>query len=309
MRDPLPFPFNRLPLRPSVTSLEDMRAVVERISNDPRVKNVVLRFDTLLAETSALFSLRRMFLDLRNNGKRLIAWLPGASTWEYYLASACDEIILPPSGRLSVLGVRIETTFLKDALDLVGVHADLESVGEYKASPDTFRRSTMTEPHQEMLDTILGSYFDELVSAIAEGRGLDSAQVREIIDQVPLLPAEALEAGLIDAVLYEDELPAYLQPPEEGDQKVTSLCAWHDASRWLRQPIKRTTRSCVGAVSLEGMIVPGRSRRPPIPIPLPIANAQAGAETVCQALRRAESDKRIAAVILTVDSPGGSALA
>jgi protease-4 len=305
-RDPLPFPFNRLPLRPSVTSLEDMIAVVERIGNDPRVESVVLRFDTLQAGTSALFSLRRMFLDLRNSGKRVIAWLPGAGTWEYYLASACDEIILPPSGRLSMLGVRIETTFLKDTLDLVGVHADIESVGEYKSSPDTFRRSTMTEPHREMLDAILGSYFDELVATIAEGRGLDPALVREM---VPMLPAEALEAGLIDAILYEDELPAYLQPPEKKDQKTVPLCTWRDCSHWLQQPTRRTTHSYLGLVSLEGMIVPGRSRRSPVPIPLPIASAQAGAETICQALRRAEADKRIAAVILTIDSPGGSALA
>jgi protease-4 len=307
-RDPLPFPFNRLRLRPSVTSLEDMATVVERIGNDPRVKNVVLRFDTLHAGMSALFSLRHMFLDLRDKGKRLIAWLPGASTWEYYLASACDEIVLPSSGRLSVLGVRLETVFLKDALDWVGVHADFESIGEYKASPDTFRRSTMTEPHREMLDTILGSYFDELVAAIAEGRKLDPAQVCEMIDKPTLLPAEALKAGLIDAVLYEDELPAHLQPKK--DQEAAPLCTWRDAARWLRQPPRHTTtRSYVGVVSLEGMIVPGRSRRAPVPIPLPIANAQAGAATICQALRRAEADKHIAAVILTIDSPGGSALA
>lgn len=308
-RDPLPFPFNRLRLRPSVTSLEDMIAVTERIVNDPRVENVVLRFDTLQAGVSALFSLRRMFLDLRNNGKRLTAWLPGANTWEYYLASACDEIILPPSGRLSVLGVRLETTFLKDTLDLVGVYADLESIGEYKASPDTFRRSTMTESHREMLDAILGSYYDELITAISDGRGLDPARVREIIDAMPMLPTEALEAGLIDAVLYEDELPTHLQPPEAKDQQATPLCTWRDGSRWLRQPTKRATRSCLGVVSLEGMIMPGSSRRAPFPIPLPIPSAQAGAETISQALRRAEADKRIAAVILTIDSPGGSALA
>jgi protease-4 len=313
-RDPLPFPLNLLPLRPSVTSLEDMAAIVERIGNDPRVESVVLRFDTLQAGPSALFSLRRMVLDLRDKGKRLIAWLPSAETWEYYLASACDEIILPPSGRLSVLGVRLETTFLKDTLDLVGVHADLESIGEYKASPDTFRRSTMSEPHREMLDAILNSYFDELVSAIVEGRGIDPAQVREMIEGIgtghalPMLPAEALEAGLIDAVLYEDELPAHLRASKEKDQEAASLCTWRDGARWLRQPTKRA-RAYVGVVSLDGMIVPGRSHRAPFPIPLPIPESQAGAETIAWALRQAEADERIAAVILTIDSPGGSALA
>ena len=309
LRDPLPFPFNRLPLRPSVTSLEDVAAVLEKIGGDPRVRTVVLRFDSITAGPAALYSLRRMLLDLRNKGKRLVAWLPSADTWDYYLASACDEIILPPPGRLFVLGLRIETTFLKDTLELVGVKADLESIGEYKTSPDTFRRTMMSEPHREMMDAILGSYFDEITATIAEGRGLDPAQAREMIDRMPMLPGEALEAGLIDAMLYEDELAAHIHPPKKEGEKAAPLCAWHDAARWLRRPIKRNTRQAIGVVSVEGMIVPGRSRRAPIPLPLPITEAQAGAETIIQALRQTEADKHIAAVILHVDSPGGSALA
>jgi protease-4 len=309
LRDPLPFPFNRLPLRPSVTSLKDMHTVTEKIGGDPRVQTVVLHFGTLQAGPSALHSLRSMLLDLRAKGKHLIAWLPSADTWDYYLASACDEIILPPSGRLSALGLRIETTFLKDTLALVGVTADLESIGEYKSAPDTFRHTTMTEPHREMMDAILGSYFDNVVTAIAEGRELDPAQVREMIDQMPLLPDEAREAGLIDAVLYEDELAARIHPPEEKGKKVAPLCTWRDSARWLRQPIKHTTRQIVGVVSVEGMIVPGRSRRTPVPLPIPVTDTQAGSETIALALRRAEADKHIAAVILAIDSPGGSALA
>ncbi|MBN1976197.1 MAG: signal peptide peptidase SppA [Anaerolineae bacterium] len=305
----LPFPFNRLQFHPSATTLEDMRIVMEKIGSDPRVRTVVLRFDSLAAGPAALHSLRRMLLDLRDKDKRLVAWLPGADTWDYYLASACDEIILPPPGRLSMLGLRIEATFLKDALELVGVKADLESIGEYKTSADTFRRTTMTEPYREMMDAILDSYCDEIVAAIAKGRGLEPAQVRETIDRMPMLPDEALEAGLIDAVLYEDELPAHVRPPKKEGEKAAPLCAWNDVAHWLHDPIKRPTRQFVGVVSIQGMIVPGESRRTPIPLPLPIQTAQAGAKTITHMLRRAEVDKRIAAVILAIDSPGGSPLA
>jgi protease-4 len=270
---------------------------------------------------STLHSLRRMLLGLRAEGKRLVAWLPSATTWDYYLASACDEVILPQSGRLFVLGLRAEPMFLKDTLALAGVEADLEAIAEYKVSPDTFRRSTMTEPHREMLDAVLDSLFDELVAAIAEGRGVGPARVRELIDAMPLTPAEAVEAGLADAVLYEDELPAYLSssagqvsiPAEQregnAEEVSTTLLTWQEAARWLHKPVTWTTRQLVGVVSLEGLIVPGRSRRAPVPIPLPFGEAQAGAETIVQALRRAEADKRIAAVIFHVESPGGSALA
>ncbi|MDY6877903.1 MAG: signal peptide peptidase SppA [Chloroflexota bacterium] len=304
-REPLPFPFNRLPLFPREASLEDVRAVMEVIGSDQRVHNVVLRFDTLRAGPSTLYSLRRHLLGLRAKGRRLVAWLPDASIWDYYLASACDEVILPQSGRLAALGLRAEPVFLKDTLALVGVEADLEAIAEYKVSPDTFRRSTMGEPHREMLNAVLDSYFDEIVTAIAAGRGLDPVRVRELIDDMPLMPAEAVEAGLADAVLYEDELAHHLS---DGTTSM-SLLTWRDGARRLRQPIKWTTRQRIGVVSLEGMIVPGRSRRVPAPVPLPFIETQAGAETIVQALRCAEADKRIAAVIFHVETPGGSAIA
>lgn len=308
-RDPLPFPFSRLPIFPTEISLEDVRWAFERLGDDRRVRGVVLRFDALHAGPAALHTLRRLVADLRAQGKRVVAWLPSADTWDYYLASACDEVILAPPGQLSVLGLRAEAVFLKDALALVGVEADLESIAEYKTAPDAFLRSTMSEPHREMLDAILGVYFDEIVAAIAEERGLDPAQVRELIDAMPITPAEAVEAGLIDALLYEDELTARLRPGGEGGESDPALVTWEEALRWMRRPIRWTTRRTVGVVSLEGLIVPGRSRRIPLPVPLPFVGGQAGAESVVQALRRAEADERIAAVILHIESPGGSALA
>ena len=339
-RDPLPFPFNRLSLFPEEASLQDVREAVEMISSDRRVQGVVLRFGSLQAGPSTLHSLRRFVLSLRAMGKRVVAWLPSAGTWEYYLASACDQVILPESGRVFALGLRAEPMFLKDTLALAGVEADLEAIAEYKVSPDMFRRSTMSEPHREMLDVLLDSLFDQLVAAVAEGRGLDPAQVRELIDAMPLTPAEAVDVGLADAVLYEDELAEYLSAPEEqasipagqeeaGDGTTASLMkreakrlppmkreakrlpllTWRQASRWLRKPVRWTTRQRIGVVSLEGLIVPGRSRRVPVPLPLPVTEAQAGAETIVQMLRDAEADRHIAAVIFHVETSGGSALA
>jgi protease-4 len=132
---------------------------------------------------------------------------------------------------------------------------------------------------------------------------------------------------LIDGVLYEDELAAYISSKEDRSSQAidkpepqtkprkesAAPLTWQQAARWLRRPIKWTTRQRIGVVSLEGMIVPGHSRRVPvplpIPVPLPFVQGQAGADTIAQALRLAESDKDIAAVILHVETPGGSALA
>jgi protease-4 len=295
-----------LSLLPAETSLIEMRTAVEMIAGDRRVQTVVLRFGTLQAGMSTLYSLRRLLLDLRDKGKRLVAWMPSAATRDYYVASVCDEVILPPAGWLSLLGLRFEAIFLKDTLALAGIGADFEAIAEYKTAPDTFRRTTMTEPHREMLNAILDSAFDEIVAAIAEGRTLGPARVRELIDHMPLTPAEAIEAGLVDAVLYEDELGAYLST---GDDPV-SLLAWRDAARVLRKPIKWSTRQRIGVVSLEGVIVPGRSRRIPAPLPPSIPfGTQAGADTIVQALRAAEADEHVKAVVFHVETSGGAALA
>lgn len=314
-RDPMPFPLSLLPLFPSEPSLEEMAEALQAIGADGRPQGVIFRIDRLRAGASALHTLRRMMLDLQEKGKYTVAWLPSAETWDYYLASACDEIIFPPSGRLNVLGLRSEALFLRETLAMAGIKADLESIAEYKVTPDTFRRSTMTEPHREMLEAILGSYFDEFIAAVAESRSLQPERVRDLVDAMPMTPDAAAEAGLIDAVLYEDELPAHLAEMPSGDDeddedgvKEAPLVAWDDAARWLKRPIEWTTRQRIGVVSLEGLIVPGQSRRMPTPLPLPV-EAQAGAQTVTRALRRAEADQHIAAVILHVESPGGSPLA
>ncbi len=316
---PLPFPLSLVPMFPSEVSLEEMQHAIDVVSGDKRVRGVVFLIQRVQAGAAALHTLRRMMLDLRNSGKQTLAWLPSAETWDYYLASACEEIILPPSGRFNVLGLRSEALFLRDTLATAGIEADLESIAEYKTTPDMFRRTSMTEPHREMLEAILDSIFDELTAAIAEGRGIAEEQVRQLIDEMPMTPDAALAAGLIDATLYEDELAAHLAPREDVRTAADSeaddltddhapLVTWDNAARWLRHPARWTTRERIGVVSLEGMIVPGKSRRMPMPVPLPV-EAQAGAETLTAALRQAEADPRIAAVIFHVDSPGGSSLA
>jgi protease-4 len=301
-----------LPLFPSELSLEEMRHILDLISGDQRIQGVILRLGPLRAGPPTLHTLRRMVRRLRDEGKHTVAWVPSAGTWDYYLASACAQVVFPPSGRLNVLGLRSEALFLKETLAVVGIEADLESIAEYKVTPDMFRRSTMTEPHHEMLEAILDSYYAELIGAIAEGRDLHKEHVRDLIDKMPLSPDEAVKAGLVDAVLYQDELAQYLAagqaPSQDVNESKAPLLTWENAARWLRRPIRWTTRERIGVVSMEGMIVAGESRRMPTPLPLPL-EAQAGAETITRALRQAEADPRIAAVILHVDSPGGSSLA
>jgi protease-4 len=291
-----------------------MRRAVRLIGEDGRIRTVVLRFGALDASVATLYSLRQMVLGLKAGGKRVVAWLPTSGLAEYYLASACDEVVLPEAGLLLAFGLRAEVLFLRDVLALVGIEADLEAVGEYKTGPDTFRRSEMSEPHREMLEAVLDSYYDHIVGAIAGARGMGESSVRDAVNAMPIDGAQAVRLGLADGVLYEDEVPEHIARPATGEAEgdpatPVGLRPWTQVSRWVRRPYRHSTGGAIGVVSLTGMITLGHSRRPPVPLPVPFIQEQAGAQTVAQALRQAEADRRIRAVILHVDSPGGSALA
>jgi protease-4 len=305
-KERLRFPWSLLPWAAAEMSLETLNERLERLATDPRVRGIVFALDGLAAGPATVRSLRQAVLRFRQRGKHTVAYLTQVTTWRLYLASAADEILLPESATLAAAGLRIEATFLKDTLARFGIEADIEALREYKVSPDHFRRSEMSDAHREMLDAILDDQYAEVVAAIAEGRGLTERAVRQAMDDVPLTALEVIECGLADVVAYEDELGAHLGTPD----RPATIATWQEVRRRLVRPRRWQTRQVVGVVSVEGRgsIVPGPSRRLPTPLPLPYSE-QAGADTIIQALRQAERDKRVAAVILHVDSPGGSALA
>lgn len=302
-----PFPLSLLPWPSPPPSIQTFGEALERAAGDPRLKGIVLLITGLSAEPAALSSMRQALARFRAEGKRSIAYLQDPNTWSYYLAVACDEILAPESATFRVAGLWSETIFLKDTLAMLGIEADFEAIAEYKVSPDTFRRARMSDAHREMLESLLDSLYDELTNAIADGRSTTSKRVRTLLDSVPFTAGQAQEHGLLDHVAYEDELPPYLGTHETP----ATLIPWEQADKILVRPRRWQSRHSIGVISLQGMIVPGPSRRSPIPlpIPLPIPANQAGSDTLAQQLRSAARDKRLAAVVLHVDSPGGSALA
>jgi len=304
-RERLPLPWSLLPWAAAEMSLETLNQRLERLAADPRVRGVVLTLDGLTAGPATLRSLRQAVLRFRQSGKRAVAYLTNVTTWQLYLASAADEILMPESAIFAAAGLRAESTFLKDTLALFGVEADIEALGEYKVSPDALRRSRMSDAHREMLNAILDDFYAEVVSAVAEGRGLVEGAIRQAMDGAPLTAREAVRRNLADCLTYEDELGPYLGTPD----RPAAIVTWSEARRWLARPRRWRRRQVIGVVSVEGTIAPGPSRRLPTPLPLPYMSEQAGAETVIQALRQVERDRAVAAVVLHVDSPGGSALA
>lgn len=302
-----PFPLSLLPWPAPPLSVQAFSDHLDDLAADRRVQGIVLLVEDLSAGAATLGSLRQALLRFRKSGKRAVAYLHDLSMWTYYLASACDEILAPESVHFRAAGLWSETLFLRDTLALVGLQADIEAIAEYKVTPDTYRRTEMTEPHREMLESILDAIYAEVLDAVASGRCLTPEQVEGLLDRVPLTALEACDTGLLDAVCYEDELPQHLATTDDPAAMIT----WDQARRRLIRPRRWRSRRSIGVISLEGAIVTGPSRQSPLPIPLPLPlpAAQAGASTLVQQLRAAAQDKHLAAVILHVDSPGGSALA
>jgi protease IV len=294
-------------LRPGPTgpSLEGLRWLLARISADGRPRGVVLRLRSLEAGWAALEELRREITAFRERGGRVVAYLlDPVDSRSYYLACAADEILATPLATIGVIGLRTRVNFLKDALNRLGLEAEVIAVSPYKSAGDPFVRNDFSRESREQAERLLDSRFEELVGAISRARDLSLEETRSAIDGAPYSASEALSRGLLDGVCYEDELTERLGT-EEARAK---LVEWGAARRSLRVPYRRSPRRRVGLVSLSGTIVRGKSRRLPVPLPL-LGGEQAGSESVVAALRLAENNRRVAAILLHVESPGGDALA
>ncbi len=289
---------------PPALSLEEVRRRLSRISGDGRVRGVILRVQNLDAGWAALEELRRELAGYKESGGRVVVYLVEVDTRSYYLACAADEILATPLATVSVTGLRTRINFLKDGLEKVGVEAEVFAVSPYKSAYDTFARQDFSAEAREQAERLVNRRFEELVEAVAEGRDMTPEKAREKIDGAPYSASGALEAGLLDGVCYEDELPGRLGVDGEG----ASLAEWPAASKALKIPYRRRFRRRVGVVSLSGAIVRGRSRKLPVPLPL-IGGEQARSESVVAALRMAEKNRRVASVLFHVDSRGGDSLA
>jgi protease IV len=285
----------RRQLRPTLRALHEA-------GDDRRVVALIAKVGGTLP-WAAMQELRLGVQAFAASGKPMVAW---AESFEgprdmagYVLASAFDEIWLQPSGGVGPLGVGIETTFLRGALDRLGVEPQFEQRHEYKNAADRVLRKELTPAHRESLERLAESIFSESVSAIAAARGMDAVRVRELIDTGPRTAHEAHDAGLVDWLGYRDQVYAALRG------RVAESTELLFADRW--QPHRRPSlparrRGHVALVEVHGAIASGRTRRGPL-------GRQVGSDSVTAQLRAATTNDRVRAVVMRVDSPGGSAVA
>lgn len=295
-----PEPVGRV-LATGTTVLRDVVDALGRATDDDRVSALVVRLGNGKIGPAQAQELREAVRRFRGAGKRAFAFAETfgegrSATVAYHLAAAFDEIHLQPLGEVHVTGLVARTPFLRRLLDRLAVVPDLDHRREYKSAMYLLTEDRYTAPHREATLAILDSQLVRIVADIAHDRGLTESTVGELIDRAPLLPHEAMEAGLVDALSYRDEV--YDRAKGERGQLLTVDAYLRRAGRPHRRGPKVALVYGVGAIQR------GRPRFDPLG-----RSSSMGADEVARAFREAVADDKVKAILFRVDSPGGSAVA
>lgn len=299
-----PVPYWQRFFRRQRLSVRELGRRFEAIERDSRIKGIVLHLRPVPFSMAVLQDLRELVTRLRKSGKRVIAWAPFYTTGSYYLACACDEILLLPTGLVQPLGFASTGMFLAQGLARVGIQGDFVQVSPYKTAADFLTRSKMSDEMRQQIRWLLESQQDELLAAIQDGRKLDAGAARSMVDGSPFTDDQAVSKRVVDAALAEEELPRHLGATI-GDWDMARRRMVRSAPRWR-------LGSYVAIIRIEGTIIDGRSGRPPVapPVPVPVVgDPRAGDLTVVQVARQVAADRRAAAVVVYIDSRGGSSTA
>ena len=273
--------------------------LIRKAKGDARIAGILLKSGAINSPFWAkLQELRGAIEDFKASGKYVHAWLEYGGDREYYLASVADRIYLLPSASLDLTGVASYEVFLRGTFDRIGTYPDFLHVGDYKTAVNTYLEKTFSPAHREMSESLNRSQYEQLVRTIADARHKKEAEVRALIDQGPFQPVDALRVGLIDEIAYEDEL----------DDLVTELrgadyieAADYAAVSWEKTGVRRQSK--IAVINASGVINSGRSGFDPV------NGAVIGSDSLVGYIRDARADRAIKAIVLRVDSPGGSSTA
>ncbi len=271
---------------------------------DKRIKAVLLDVNMSGVGWGKAEEIRDAITDFRTSGKPVYAYIEFGLNKEYYIATACDKIIVPPPGELFINGLAADVMFFRGSLDKLGIYPDIFQIGEYKTAGNMFTQKKMTEPHKKYIDELLNDLFDRYVNAIAQTRKKTPDEVKALIDNAPYSAEKAKEAGLIDEALYRDDVEKQLKKLL-GYKDTDSFAAvrgseYRDVSP---ESLGLNKGERIAVIYASGEIGSGSSENSPS------GDQSIGSDTVAKALNDAAADKTIKAVVLRVDSPGGSGLA
>jgi protease-4 len=274
---------------------------LERVVAQQGVRAVLIRLDRLVWGWATLAEWREGLQRIREAGKVVVVAASSPGNRELLLAGVADKIVVPPMGEVGLVGVGGRMRFFGPALERLGLRFDVEAAGAYKSMGESFTRSHPSAANREAVECLVDDLHAELVEGLAAARGLSLERVQELIDSAPLAPDDALAAGLIDAVGYDDDVDALLKELIGVEPRLVPLNQLAPATRVIRRVDELyATADRVAVVHLAGNVTMGME---------PGGGTRIAPTEVTPVLRELAEDDRVKAVVLSVNSPGGSVLA
>ncbi len=271
---------------------------------DNRVSAVLLDIEFPQIGWGKADELRDAIKDFRASGKPIYSFMELGMNKEYYVASAAEKVFMPPAGDLYVNGLAAEAMFYRGSLDKLGIEPEVIKIGKYKNAPDQYTRKEMSNEQREVINAILDEYYGRFTKAIAEERKKSPEDVNAIVDNAPYHANEALQLGLIDGASYRNQVYEELKNRlgYKTDDKLRTVNG-SDYREVTSDSLGLNNGERVAIIYASGAINVGRSSQSPF------GGEMVGSDTIVKALTDATEDSTIKAIILRVDSPGGSALA
>ena len=284
------------------TPMGDVTRTLRFAKRDPDVAGALIRIGSSDFGVGRLQEVRNAIVEFKSAGKRAICYAHSYTTGSYIVASACDQIILHPSGEVRLIGLRSESSFYKKTLDKLGIRADLEHIGDYKSASDLLTREGMSDAHREVQNSILDDLYSQVCDSIAADRNLTQDQIKERIDKGPFTAKRAVEYGVIDRLAYSDELEVIT---EESTGEMYSLVK---AKAYLNtemfEPDWEVPLPKIAIIEATGTMVTGESFSDPF-----TGTRTMGSATIARAVRSVRENDSIKAAVLRIDSGGGLVIA
>jgi protease-4 len=269
---------------------------LKRLEEEPNVRGILVSLGNLDLGWAGLQELRQAFHRLRARGRKVFVYTVAATGRDYYVAAAADRIYLDAAGGLRLVGLSSTAIYVKQSLDRLGVLAQFEKIEEYKSAPEMFTRDSASEPAQAMRDELLDDMWEQFIGDVAKDRALSEAEVRRLVDDGPYTAGDAARTRLVDQVITPDQVDAILVKELGGRVALADGVHPARARTWAAPR--------VAVIFLEGDIIDGRSQNIPI-----VDQRMAGGQTLAASIAWARENPSIDAIVLRIDSPGGSALA
>jgi protease-4 len=281
---------------PKKHSIKELWYHIKRAKVDKRIKGIILKISYVHGGFAKVEDIGRLIKDFKESGKKVYAFIEGGDIRSYYLSTFADKVYLFKGGHLILKGLASEAIFLKKTLSKLGIQGEFIHIGEYKTAASMFTEESMTPPHKEAIKKLLDDIYLATLEGIAVNRNLEVDTVRKVIETQPFSNQACLEAKLVDGILYEDEIL------EKSKEKYVSLS--FDTYKQTSSPLPYQGFKKVAVIFASGEIHLGQSGTGSI-----YGGDIMGAATVAQQLKSVRNNRFVKAVVLRIESPGGSGIA